>query len=476
MRSISTTRSDYSSGDDSIIVSTASSSDSEDSDSSDRKSTSLRPMPVMKYRSHLLHELPDDLRLWFAYQHVMQVNAPVSEMAWRLRSYACISKEHHTEVIDILNRKDCEAVCLASTLRALPVMMEFPENEKNKSIKFAGRVQDLVNTYRHVYADLSIDKDTGVALSRLRSSGVASLFNSQQLAFVTIDFSEKSDAYFCTQIWRPILLSGNQITRRNVERKRSLQSEVIVEKLNVELKRLAKNGSDFPVFDLICKKQSFVTFVFPLVQNLARHCIDIKGLRSMDLSLSLSTDTRALLSVGKKKAAKEKKNMQNFINHLATFIASNQSLEYLNLAINGLSGTMISPLATALEKNVKLKQLDLSLNPIGVPLDTDGIQNAGERISDGAQVLANALKINRTLTHLSLAACEFDNEAADKILDLLKNNQTLQQIDLTGNLIDPDHPVFADPRVVCNDEASAGSSYQSSQEESLNGWFSWGRR
>ena len=87
-------------------------------------------------------------------------------------------------------------------------------------------------------------------------------------------------------------------------------------------------------------------------------------------------------------------------------------------------------------------------------------------------MLANALKINRTLTHLSLAACEFDNEAADKILDLLKNNQTLQQIDLTGNLIDPDHPVFADPRVVCNDEAFLVSSYQSSQEEVSNARFS----
>jgi hypothetical protein len=475
MRSISRARSDYSSDDDSIIVSTASTSDSEDSDCADKKLPSLHPKPLMKYRSHLLHELPDDLRLWFAYQHVMQVNASVSEMAWRLRSYACISKEHHTEVIDILNRKDCEAVCMASTIRALPIMMEFPENEKNKSIKFSGRVQNLVNTYRHVHADLSKDKDTDVSSSRLRSNGVASLFNSQRLEVITIDFFEKSDAYFCTQIWRPVLLSGNHITRRNDERKRSLQSELIVEKLNAELKRLAKNGRDFPVFDLICKKQSFITFVFPLVRNLARHCIDIKGLRSMDLSLSLSTDTRALLPVGKKKAAKDKKNMQNFINHLATFIASNQSLEYLNLAINGLSGTMISPLATALEKNIKLRQLDLSLNPIGVPLDTDGIQNAGERISDGAQLLANALKINRTLTHLSLAACEFDNEAADKILDLLKNNQTLQQIDLTGNLIDPDHPVFADNRVVCIDEASLDSSYQSSHEESLNGWFSWGR-
>jgi hypothetical protein len=472
MRSISMARSDYSSDDDSIIVSTASTSDSEDSDCADKKSPSLRPKPVMKYRSHLLHELPDDLRFWFAYQHVMQVNAPVSEMAWRLRSYARISKEHRTEVIDILNRKDCAAVCMASTLRALPVMMEFPANEENKSIKFAGRVQDLVNTYRHVHADLSIDKDTGVALSRIRSSGVPSLFNSQHLAAITIDFSEKSDAYFCTEIWRPILLSGNQIRRRNVERKRAIQSGAIVEKFNAELKQLAKNGRDFPVLDLICKKQSFVTFVFPLVRNLAKHCIDIKGLRSIDLSLSLSTDTRALLSVGKKKASKEKKNIQNFINHLATFIAGNQSLECLNLALNGLSGTTISPLATALEKNIKLRQLDLSLNPIGVPLDADGIQNAGERISDGAQVLVSALKTNRTLTHLSLSTCEFDNEAANKILDLLKTNQTLQQIDLTGNLIEPDHPVFSDHRVVCNDEASLVSSYQSSNEEFSTAWFS----
>ena len=468
MRSISTVRSDCSSDDDSIVVSTASSSDAENSDSVDMKSTSLRSTPVMKFRTHLLHELPDDLRLWFAYQHVMQVDAPVNEMAWRLRSYACISQAHHTEVIDILNRKDCEAVCMASTLRAFPVMMEFPENEKNKSIKFSGRVQDLVNTYRHVHADLSIDKNTSVALSRIRSGGVASLFNSQHLEAITIDFSEKSDAYFCAEVWRPILVSGNQIKRRKVERKRAMQSEVIVEKLNAELKQLAKNGRDFPVLDLICKKQSFVTFVFPLVRNLARHCIDIKVLRSMDLSLSLSTDIKVLHSVGKNKVAKEKKNMQNFINYLATFIAGNHSLEYLNLAINGLSGTTICPLAAALGQNKKLRQLNLSLNPIGITLDGNGIQNAGERTSDGAQVLVSALRINRTLTHLALNTCEFDNEAADKILDLLKNNQTLQQIDLTGNPIDPDHLVFSDPRVGCNNEASLLSSCPSSQEESSN--------
>ena len=247
-----------------------------------------------------------------------------------------------------------------------------------------------------------------------------------------------------------------------------MQSEVIVEKLNAELKQLAKNGRDFPVLDLICKKQSFVTFVFPLVRNLARHCIDIKVLRSMDLSLSLSTDIKVLHSVGKNKVAKEKKNMQNFINYLATFIAGNHSLEYLNLAINGLSGTTIFPLAAALGQNKKLRQLNLSLNPIGITLDGNGIQNAGERTSDGAQVLVSALRINRTLTHLALNTCEFDNEAADKILDLLKNNQTLQQIDLTGNPIDPDHLVFSDPRVGCNNEASLLSSCPSSQEESSN--------
>jgi hypothetical protein len=451
MRSIASANSDYALHDDSIATLTAHTR----SDTVAESSKTSLPVVQSKSRSHLLDALPDDVRFWFAGNYLLKGDMTASQMAWHLRAYACISKAHRTEVIGILNRTEYEAVCRASTRKALPVMKRSYGNAESPAGKFAGAVEELVNMHRHVYADYSKNKNDVVSFGFDASSSVALLFNSQHLKSVQIDLSEQSDFYHAGGGWQQDSWPSNRVMKMADEPKRNMGSQAMLKKLNAGLQQLAKHDDNALLVDLICKGQSFTTFLCPLVANLAEHCVAIKGLRSLDLSFCTRTSMGTMEEKNKKKKqvrTSRQKNFVNYVGNIATFLAGNQSLESLNLARNGLTAITIEPLAVALGKNKKLREIDLSGNPIGVVLVADGIGRDGQRYSRAVQTLAEALKNNQSLMEINLAFCDFDDIAANHLHALLKENKTLKLIDLSNNPISPDHPIFSDDRVVFKDE------------------------
>ena len=53
--------------------------------------------------------------------------------------------------------------------------------------------------------------------------------------------------------------------------------------------------------------------------------------------------------------------------------------------------------------------------------------------------LAEALKVNKTLTHLYIKQNDIGNAGAKALLDVLKENDTLKKIDISLNDIDEEH-------------------------------------
>eukprot|EP01114_Cavostelium_apophysatum_P000437 TRINITY_DN10401_c0_g1_i1.p1 TRINITY_DN10401_c0_g1~~TRINITY_DN10401_c0_g1_i1.p1 ORF type:complete len:405 (+),score=32.08 TRINITY_DN10401_c0_g1_i1:98-1312(+) len=106
---------------------------------------------------------------------------------------------------------------------------------------------------------------------------------------------------------------------------------------------------------------------------------------------------------------------------LAKALGKNIALQNLDLTYNQLGG-LVAPFAEAIEKNSVLKTLNISENSVGV---------------HGAQLLADALRKNSTLTHLYLAFGNITNEGGHYFLETLtQRNRSLTRLHLIGNKID----------------------------------------
>ena len=107
---------------------------------------------------------------------------------------------------------------------------------------------------------------------------------------------------------------------------------------------------------------------------------------------------------------------------LATALKTNTSLSNLNFSGNNLGPAGAESLATALKTNTALTHLELSGNNLGPA---------------GAESLATALKTNTTLTNLNMSVNNLGPGGAESLATVLKTNTTLTNLDLSGNNLGP---------------------------------------
>ena len=114
--------------------------------------------------------------------------------------------------------------------------------------------------------------------------------------------------------------------------------------------------------------------------------------------------------------------------HLAEMLKVNTTLETLSITLSFLdadSDGCLRALAEALTDNLTLKRLDVSQNRTEfVGLHAEGLAH-----------LAEALKVNQSLTKLDLAASLIDDEGALLFVEALKVNRTLEDLNLSNNSI-----------------------------------------
>ncbi|KAF9944968.1 hypothetical protein BGZ70_004169, partial [Mortierella alpina] len=123
-------------------------------------------------------------------------------------------------------------------------------------------------------------------------------------------------------------------------------------------------------------------------------------------------------------------------------------LDIFRTALKSSRVSIVRALAEALKINKTLTNLDLQRNSIAykggqslaealkVNKTLRNLILAVNAIGDGGgQVLAKALKINKTLTNLNLAVNSIGHSGGQALAESLKVNNTLAKLDLTNNSI-----------------------------------------
>jgi Ran GTPase-activating protein (RanGAP) involved in mRNA processing and transport len=108
----------------------------------------------------------------------------------------------------------------------------------------------------------------------------------------------------------------------------------------------------------------------------------------------------------------------------------------INIYGNQIGAEGASALADALKMNSSVTNINLDDNAIG---------------DEGASVLADALKVNTSVTDISLRSNKFGAKGATAIADALKVNTSLTRIDLSGAGIDESNRASLNALVALNE-------------------------
>jgi hypothetical protein len=379
--------------------------------------TTTQIAPVMVSRDHLLHNCPSDVRFYFASKYIADENASPKEQAINLRQYAGISKSHHLDVIDVLNRRP--DVSLVSTRNALPTLATFAKGEKERKLRFDMASKELFQTYRHVQANLSTsdlqdNKNTTCFSQGLRKIALENLLANESVKEFILDVSHDPYKFSSHKMSNHINLWSGEINEsearlsKNRNKKNSQWKSELNERKKLSdalcksLKTFSKSEDRSSVsFSLKCLNQPFKTFLAPLAQTLADCKAGLDAIKSLDLGFSF------LVSGYESEHTKTDDGMvlmATYTNNLAFFITSNINLKHLSLRRNGLNSQMLMPVVKALRQNVDLESLDLSKNYL--PMFSG---NSDSIIT----VLVDAFDGMPSLRHVNLAGCGLTESSAD---------------------------------------------------------------
>jgi hypothetical protein len=243
-----------SSEDSDVIVTVSRTSEEESSEGQSVNSNSK--VPRMLGRSHLLEGLPEDIRRYFVNTQIEGRAKNIEEIAINLRLYSQINKEHHKEVVSILNEDAYVDVSLASTRYAMPCLAKFNDGEKKRKITYAARVHDCVSTYKNCFADFTKTKESMRFPKGLRAAGLGRVLRGQESKSLVIDisnnyFRNQQGKFRFTDPW-----AGEIYNSDPSEFNSRVESEKLVAMLNAELKIYAKKKKTLPAIHLICKEQA----------------------------------------------------------------------------------------------------------------------------------------------------------------------------------------------------------------------------
>lgn len=221
---------------------------------------------------------------------------------------------------------------------------------------------------------------------------------------------------------------------------RDLEIGLLVETLGDEISRFSNNPSRMPQLELVCQDQPLFAAVYPLVASLAEHAESLWRLLRLDLNRYSRSEEVCEAHLPTDEARIEA--YDKFIDRLAQLLEESPSLRELGLRMNGVDSFALADIADALSGNQVLERLDLS----GNPLCTEASDARPSR--SGIRGLARALRSGCSLTDLDLSFCGLDDGAADALLQAVARNRKLRRLNLGGNPIRLDHPIFKDKRVV----------------------------
>jgi len=429
---------------------------------SDSESSGSEPMPIMRPRQHVLDDMPEDVKLYWLYKYVLNWDAsrPI-DIAKTLHHMSTISKSHQREVLNVIqNEPEISLAYTAHTMRvltesaiALPPKkrlrarryLEKTEQVANEytinSYNFRKKVKEFAQIYPVASANLSTDERKEFNQPEWLRAAVQELLSStSKVNQIRFDFSIRREP-LDPHNGRYTIFNKNfrdEFTDVPIVVDDSLGSPIkVLSEVGGQLKRNHKDGQKSLIVELIIKN-------------------NLKALREIDLLPSILPIT--LLNASGARAGGRRVDQSssgsNFfllinrfdLRSLSVYLAKNPcGLQTLILHDCTLDSSALEELAIGLAKNTSVQTLDLSKNLIRRP----GVH--GLNTFAGLQTFAQMLAKSNNLLHVNLANCRLRDRGASLLHEALKANPQLQiKLNVRGNMISPDHPIWGDTRVMGN--------------------------
>lgn len=294
-----------------------------------------------------------------------------------------------------------------------------------------------ISERKKAYIDLSQRWDNLGSAEGARTAPVRGLLDAGSEKKITLDLSN----YRPGDLREGARIRNEEIAEHKVWRKafRDIEVGLLVDTLTEEIARISEHPAEMPELKLICHDQPLSTAIYPLLKSLALHAQSLPRLRKLDLNrYSRSEEVcEARLPTDKLHSS----SYDKFVDRIAQLILASSSLQDLGLRMNGVHSYALATMAHALSANRTLEKLDLSRNPLCSQPDTKPSHL-------GIRALARTLRGDCSVTELDLSFCGIDERGAVLLANALAQNETLQRLNLGGNPILSDHPIFKDQRVV----------------------------
>ena len=447
------------------LVRTTSETDSEASDS--------EPMPILRPRRHVLDDMPEDVKHYWLYNYVLdwRTSRPI-DSAKMLHHMSSINKVHQREALQVVQNEP--EISLAYTAHAMRVLAEMaialPPQKKLRTRRvlenstqvvneyainvydFRKKIKEFAQIYFAVTANLSTDDRKEFNQPEWLRAAIQELLNPKScVKQIRLDFSiirEVSDPRF----------GRYTIFNKNFRDEFINVPSMVDDSLGSPIKVLSEVGGQLKQNDKDEQKSLIVELI---IKN------NLTALREIDVlpsTLSIALIDASGTRAGGRRVDQSSSGGNFFLlinrfdlTSLSVYVAKNScKLKTLILHDCTLDSSALEELAKGLAKNKTVQTLDLSKNLIRRP----GVH--GLNTFAGLQTFAETLATSVSLLHVSLANCRLRDRGAALLHDALKTNLHLKSLDLTGNMIPADHPVWGDTRVIGNSLMSieaAVSSY-----------------
>lgn len=419
----------------------------------------------MSSRSHVLDDLPNDIKHYWLYGFILDWNTSHPEdIAKTLHHMATISKAHQQEVIQLVqNEPDIAIAYTAHAMRGLTeAALLLPPKKKLRARSHLINTNQVVNSHN---VDLYNFRKSIKDYSKFYPTSCVNLSANERKEFnhpewlhvamgellgavpslkrIRFDFSVRRLPLEPLQSRSGILGKNRhtQMTEAPVQIGEVRGSAIrIMSSIARKIKKECKDIGDGPVIELIIKNNlAALHEIYTLPSELHIDLIDASGMRA---------------SSGNIKQTFHRDDFLFFVSGfdlepLSTYLVNNSCrLTTLILHDCNLDESALTELAKGLEKNISVKTLDLSKNL----LCYSGIHRP--EAYNGLLIFISMLATSTGLLHLNLANCRLRDDGAALFHEALKSNSYLVTLNLGGNMISHDHPVWSDTRVIGNSMSS----------------------
>lgn len=361
-------------------------------------------------RSHVFHEVPDDVRRYFV-ARFLHGETPLETVAIR-GLYARISKAHHAEMT--ADRQLPENAWMSSVRSAalIPALARRAKHAKHAQTQLAADIDVLAKTHGHVVLPLSALDSKSAQVTVLYRALVAS-----EPKEIVIDYAGPAN-FWKKKIPACMPLYSSLGSWRHLKKLLKLmQSIPRVDKRELRIDLLLCNRAVEPaVLETLLKAGDKV----------------LRTVRKLDLSglvISRLEDEYAF-------------SLEYAARSVAKTLQQLPALQEFRLCDSVIDSGMLQLLCTGLNSHPTMRVLALGGNLLC------HIFGADRRNLVGWTALMAEITGMRALRELDLSHNLVDDEAATILLAALRLNKRLEKVDLRGNLIGKDHPIWLDERVI----------------------------